>query len=422
MKIPSNFRRLSPSDRRAALYQELEMDSLERDIYNGLDQFSELSDILIENSIGFTPIPLGLVPAFPVNGKTYAVPLATEEPSVVAALNFSGKILSRCGGITAVGAPSLTKGQVFLEGTLPDATQKITDSIPHLEEILMEPLQKMTARGGGLRGWEIRYHPGPEVLEAGFWVDCVDALGANLVNTLAEKISSPLEKISGGKKLMAILSNSGEKRLAHAEFNMPASLLGIVSGDPDEQARRIVKAGILATDIPQRAVTHNKGIMNGITALALATGNDTRALEASVHAYAARDGQYRGLTAYTLEEGVLRGTISLPLPLATSGGATGIHPACTAALKILGTDSAAELSAVTAAVGLAQNLAALIALTGQGIQLGHMKYHASRLAWSAGARGSEIKQVVGEMTRQGRFDPGTARTILAGLRQGKDHA
>lgn len=250
-----------------------------------------------------------------------------------------------------------------------------------------------------------------------FDLDVRDALGANLVNTVGELLRPVAEQISGGTCLMSILTNASEQRLATAEFRVPVRTLARAGFSGEEMARRVVKAASIAQVDTERAVTHNKGIMNGITALALATGNDTRALEAAVHRYAAKDGRYRALSTYKVVEDQLYGAFSAPIALATVGGATDVHPCCQAALRLLGSPGAAELAAIAASLGLAQNFAALHALCAEGIQRGHMNLHASRMAWAAGARGAEIGAVVGLMREADDYTSRAALRFLTRIRE-----
>ena len=255
-------------------------------------------------------------------------------------------------------------------------------------------------------------------------IDVRDAMGANILNTAAEHARPLLEQASGGRALMCILGNAAEERRAGARFALPLEALppqarpggGVFSRR--ELARRIAAAGELAREDPQRAVTHNKGIMNGITSLALATMNDARAVEAAAHAWAARDGRYRSLSAYRFDGERLEGELELPLPFAAVGGAVGFHPASRLALKVLGRPDARRLARIAAAVGLAQNFAALLALVGGGIQRGHMRYHAVRLAYQAGARGPEIRRLAERLAERGVYSRSDAARELQRLREG----
>jgi hydroxymethylglutaryl-CoA reductase len=248
-------------------------------------------------------------------------------------------------------------------------------------------------------------------------VDVRDAQGANRLNGLAEELRRPLERMTGGVVVMGILSNAARNRLAGARFSVPVSALrtGERSITGEETARRIALAACIAAEDESRAVTHNKGIMNGITALALATGNDTRAIEAGAHAYAARGDGYAPLSSFRVEDDRLHGELELPLALATVGGAVGFHPVSRLALRILGEPDSPRLGRIAAAVGLAQNFAALQALVSEGIQRGHMRLHAARLAFQAGARGQTIRQVARRMADAGSYDLATARRLVAEL-------
>jgi hydroxymethylglutaryl-CoA reductase len=254
-------------------------------------------------------------------------------------------------------------------------------------------------------------------------IDVRDAMGANILNSAAEHLRPYLEQLCGGRALMCILGNAAEERRAGARFALPLEALPQAAGPQGgmapsckELARRIVSAGELAREDPQRAVTHNKGIMNGITSLALATMNDTRAVEAAAHAWAARDGRYRSLSSYRCDGRTLEGELELPLPLATVGGAVGFHPASRLALKVLGRPDARRLARIAAALGLAQNLAALLALVSGGIQRGHMRYHAARLAYQAGARGGEVRLVAERLAARRAFNREEAAAELRRLR------
>jgi hydroxymethylglutaryl-CoA reductase len=258
--------------------------------------------------------------------------------------------------------------------------------------------------------------PESETLRVHFHLDVRDAMGANLVNTCAEALKPEIARITRGDILMAILTNRADQRLAGARFILP--LHALTRGDYKGMAlaQRIVQATKVADTDPARAVTHNKGIMNGISALTLATANDTRGIEAAAHAWAARDGHYRSLTSYRIEHEALVGEIELPLPLATVGGGVGFHPAARAALKIMGNPDAQGLARFAAALGLAQNFAAITALTGEGIQAGHMRLHAGRLAFAVGARGSEIPELQRRIAKEGVFNRPTAEAILSEIR------
>jgi hydroxymethylglutaryl-CoA reductase len=340
----------------------------------------EWADLLVENAVGWLEVPLGVASGLVVNGTSYEVPLATEEPSVIAAVSFAASVAARSGGFTAGAGAPVMRAQVFLEGAA-DADRRLEEHRAAVEAEARSHLESMERRGGGLRAVSLARLPGLDVTVVRLDVDVRDSLGANLLNTLAEALTPSLERLLGGKKLLAILSNDASLRPAWAEVRLPVAGLAKPGFEGPEMARRMALASSVAQADPQRAVTHNKGIMNGVTALALATANDTRALEAAVHSFAAAEGGYRGLSRWTVEGDVLRGRIDLPLALATVGGSVGIHPTAQRALSLLGNPDSPTLCSLAAALGLAQNFAALFALTGEGIQRGHMALHERRAAW-----------------------------------------
>ena len=339
--------------------------------FEGSGSDLDLAEVLIENAVGWMPVPLG-VAGLMVNGTNYQVPMATEEPSVIAAAGYAASVAAKAGGFFAGAAAPVMRAQVFLEGCGPTAERQLETARASLEAEARSLLTSMERRGGGLRGLSLARVADLDVVVVRLDVDVRDALGANLLNTLAETLTPSLENSLGGRKLMAIVSNDAGLRPAWAEVKL--------SLDP-ERARRIAVASQVAQADPQRAVTHNKGIMNGVAALALATGNDTRALEAAVHAFAGASGVYRGLSQWTAAGSELTGRIDLPLALATVGGSVGIHPTARMALQLLGNPDSPTLCSIAAALGLAQNFAALNALTGEGIQHGHMALHDRRTEW-----------------------------------------
>ncbi len=362
--------------------------------YTGFDgDMLDLADVMVEQAVGYIGIPLGVAGPVLIDGNEVMIPMATEEPSVIAAVSFAGSLVARYGGITTRASDPVMVAQIFLEdmgnfgAAGVDAVLKSRDAIrEHLKPILVS----MEKRGGGWRNIDARWIAPSRTLAVNLRIDVRDAMGANLLNSAAEAVSPLLEKITGGRVLMAILSNRSWNRTASARLSIPIQELGRNGFDGAETARRIVRAARVAREDPDRAVTHNKGIMNGISAMALATGNDTRAIEAAAHAYAGRHGPYHGLSEYWIENGMIHGSIELPLPFAVTGGAVGFHPVTRWSLQLLGNPDAPGLSRIAAALGLAQNLAALRALVSEGIQRGHMTLHARRLAYDAGARRNDI--------------------------------
>lgn len=364
--------------------------------YTGEDSgLLELADSMVEQAAGYMGVPMGLAGPFLIDDESLMIPMAVEEPSVIAAASYAGALTRHAGGIrTAAGEPVMT-AQIFLENTgelKGDGVELIESSREKIRCRLEPILESMERRGGGWRGLEARWIPPSRTLAVNIRIDVRDAMGANILNNAAERVRPLLEEITGGNVLMAILSNRSWDRTASARLRVNAEALGRPGFSGERTARRIVRASRVAREDPDRAVTHNKGIMNGISALALATGNDTRAIEAAAHAYAGRYGPYHGLSEYWMEGGVLHGALEVPLPFAVTGGAVGFHPSSRWALEIMGGPDARRLSRIAAALGLAQNLSALRALVSEGIQQGHMGLHARRLAFDAGARNGEIDE------------------------------
>jgi len=341
-------------------------------------------DRMIENAIGSFPLPLGVAVNFRINDKEYLVPMAIEEPSVIAAASNAAKMALPGGGFTATSTPPIMIGQVQLT-RLKDPQSSKKQILDRKKEILQyanEQDPMLVSVGGGARDIEVRVIDtltGPHVV-VHLMVDVRDAMGANAVNTMAEAIATKLEDMTGGRVYLRILSNLAIHRLARARATWKKDVIGgedVVDG--------VIEAYSFAEADPFRCATHNKGVMNGIDAVILATGNDTRAIEAGAHAYAALRGQYKPLTTFEkTTDGDLAGTIELPMAVGLIGGATKTHPTARACIKLLGVKSGSELGEVAAAVGLAQNFAALRALATVGIQKGHMSLHARNIVASVG--------------------------------------
>ncbi len=384
------------------------------------------ADQMIENVVGLHALPLGIAVNFVVNGRDVLIPMVIEEPSVVAGASFAAKLARADGGFRATTtAPEMIGQLQVLDVADPWAAR--FDLLAAREELLAlanesDPL--LVELGGGARDLEVRVlertAAGP-MLVLHLILDCRDAMGANAVNTACEALAPTIEQITGGRVLLRILSNLADRRLARARCTVPVEALGFGDFTGEQVAQGIFEAGAFAAADPYRAATHNKGIMNGIDAVVLATGNDWRAVEAGAHAYAARTGRYTSLSVWEREsseaKGALVGTLELPLALGVVGGATRVHPTAQVALKILGVESARELAEITVAVGLAQNLAALRALATEGIQRGHMRLHARQVAVAAGATGNEVAQVAAQMTDTGAVRSDRAEAILAELRE-----
>jgi hydroxymethylglutaryl-CoA reductase len=425
-RIPG-FYRLPPADRLQALAaQGAPQEAIEALSGPGLSLAQ--ADLMVENVIGTFALPNAVAVNFLINGEDRLVPMVVEEPSVVAAVSNMARLVRPCGGFVAEADPSWMIGQVQLVRVKdPHATEAaLRAALPRLEQVASVVHPRLAERGGGLRGFEVRRlryeEPGKEaedLVVLHFLLDCVDAMGANMINTIAERLAPHLEAITGEQVGLRILSNLADRRLARAECWVdPAGL----ADDPAEGpavAERIASAWRFAWADPYRAATHNKGVMNGVDAVALATGNDWRAIEAGAHAYAARDGQYRPLTRWEVgADGRLRGSIALPVQFGTVGGPIKVHPTVQANLALLGARGARDLAAVAAAVGLAQNLGALKALATEGIQQGHMRMHARMVAATAGAEPDEVPAVVAALVSDQDFSVERANQELLRLRSG----
>jgi hydroxymethylglutaryl-CoA reductase len=391
----------------------------------GLDQNRAAE--MIENVVGLYALPLGIAVNFLVNGRDVLIPMVVEEPSVVAGASFAAKLARAGGGFEATTTPPEMIGQIqVLDIADPHSARfAVLRAREELLERANETDPVLVELGGGARDLEVRViessSVGPMVV-IHLIVDCRDAMGANAVNTACETLAPHIERITGGRVLLRILSNLADRRLARAHCSIPVDALAFESFSGQEVAQGVVEASAFAAADPYRAATHNKGVMNGVDAVVLATGNDWRAVEAGAHAYAARDSHYTSLSRWAQDaEGNLVGTLEMPLALGTVGGATRVHPTARVALKILGVHTARELAETVVAVGLAQNLAALRALATEGIQRGHMQLHARQVALAAGASSAEAVQVAERMVTHGPIRPDRAEAILAQLREGMNH-
>jgi len=418
-RLPEQFRRLPLEQRRDLLRAACEPAEEEWASLCAGPHLLELADLMVESAVGCLPVPVGVATGFLIDGEEVAIPMAVEEPSVVAAASFAARLVRQGGGFATSATEPVMSAQIFVEGAGEGGLEAIRAREGEIREMVDGSQPGMKRRGGGYRGLELTSLPESGILRVDVLIDVRDAMGANVLNTVAESLRAPMESWSGGRCLMCILGNAARQRRARAEFSLPLYRLRGAGGGsftPPEVARRIVRAGELARDDEERAVTHNKGIMNGISSLALATMNDTRAIEAAAHAWAARDGRYRGLSEYRLHDDRLEGSLELPLCFGTVGGSVSFHPASRLALRILGNPDSRRLARIAAALGLAQNLAAVLALVTRGIQQGHMKYHAARLAYTAGAHGEEIRAVAEELGKRMVFTPAAAQEALRKLR------
>lgn len=369
------------------------------------------ADRMIENVIGTFEFPFGIATNFMINGKDYIIPMVLEEPSVVAAASNAAKLARADGGFTTDSDEPVMIGQIQLVN-VPDM-EAAKDSVLANREEIFDLANKQDSTlikfGGGVKDLEVRQltTPGGDMLIVHLLVDVRDAMGANAVNTMAEAVSPYLEKITGGKTRLRIISNLAVHRKARAKAVWKKEILG------EETIERILDAYNFAVADQFRCTTHNKGIMNGIDAVVIATGNDFRAIESGAHSFAAFTGSYTSLTHYEKNEnGDLVGSIELPMPIGTVGGSTRTNPIAKIALKILGVQTAKELSEVIAAVGLAQNFAALRALSNEGIQQGHMKLHARNIAVIAGAEGPLIDEVAKKMIEEKSINVTRAHEFL----------
>jgi hydroxymethylglutaryl-CoA reductase len=372
----------------------------------------ERAEKMVENVVGKMEIPLGLAANFLINGREYFIPMAIEEPSVIAAASHAAKLTISRGGITASNTGPVMIAQIQTVH-VPDPFAARMAIYENKEEIIARANEQdpvLVKLGGGVRDIEVRVFDtikGPMVVTH-LIVDTRDAMGANAVNTMAEALAPLIERITGGKVYLRILSNLAVKRLVRAKCVVAKEELG-----GDEVVEGIVQAYAFAEADPFRAATHNKGIMNGISAVVLATGNDTRAIEAGCHAYAARNGRYTSLSTWERNrQGDLVGTLEAPLAVGLVGGATATHPMARLAVKILGVKTAVELGEIIGAVGLVQNLAALRVLATEGVQRGHMALHARNIAINAGATGELIDQVAEIMVKEGKVKMDRALEIL----------
>jgi hydroxymethylglutaryl-CoA reductase len=436
------FYRLSIEERRALVAARSGVPLAELDAAlegGGLD--SSRADKVVENVLGTYALPFGVALNVKVNGKDHLVPMVVEEPSVIAAASNAARMVRASGGFTADVSEALMTGQVQLvDVSAPSrAVSRLVHETPRLLELARQAVPNLIARGGGPRELEVR-DLGAGCLVVHVYVDCKDAMGANLVNAIAEAIGPVAAELSGGTLGLRILSNLCDRRRVRVRCRVHPRDLGL-TGRPTERASeppprsnnsqldvdsfvdgalvadRIVLASRFAELDPYRAATHNKGLMNGVDAVVLASGNDFRAVEAGAHAYAARSGRYAPLAVWRRDGEDLVGELEMPLALGTVGGTLRVHPVAQMALRVANIESAAELSMVAASVGMASNLAALRALATEGIQRGHMSLHARSVAVAAGAHGAEVEAVALAIVEEGRVTLEAAEVALDALRR-----
>ncbi len=410
----SGFYKLTPAERLRKVKEFSELTVEEASVLANTGSLPmETADRMIENVVGAFPLPLGIGVNFQINGQDYLIPMAIEEPSVVAAASYAAKMVRDSGGfhtsstspvmigqIQAVNVQEPYAARMRVLGAKNEILKKANDQDPVLNSF-----------GGGAKELDAKVLQTTQgtMLITELYVDCRDAMGANAVNTMAEAIAPIVEQLTGGKVLLRIISNLAVKRLSRAWCMVSKEAVG-----GEEVVDGIVNASAFAEADPYRGATHNKGAMNGIIAVVVATGNDHRAIEAGGHAYAARNGAYTTLSHWEKNaQGDLVGSIELPMAVGLIGGAVKTHPTAKVAMKILGVKSANEFAEVLAAVGLAQNLAALRALSNEGIQRGHMSLHARNIAVQAGAVGAMIDLVAEQMVKERKVRVDRAKEIIS---------
>lgn len=381
---------------------------------------TDIAGEMIENVIGLYGLPLGIATNFLINDKDYLIPMVIEEPSVVAACSFAAKLVRAGGGFKTTSDDPLMIGQIQVLDL--DDLNKAADAVLEAKNDLLaqvnDPDLFIVQIGGGARDIDVRKFEATGVgpmLVLHLIYDARDAMGANMINTACEGLAPTIEKLTGGRVNLRILSNLADRRTAQATAIIPSEALSTKDMPGTMVVKSIVEAGVFAEVDLYRATTHNKGIMNGIDAVLIATGNDWRAVEAGAHAYASRTGSYTSLTRWWQDDdGNLHGHLQMPMAIGMVGGATKVHPVARTALKIMGVKTARELAEVILAVGLAQNLAAIRALATEGIQAGHMALHARQLAIAAGAEGEQIGRIVEAMIAEGKILLERAKELVEG--------
>ena len=417
----SGFYKKSVGERVDIVAEWAGLSAEEKEVLAGQGLQTEQADLMIENVVGTYALPLGIGTNFQINGRDYLIPMTVEEPSVVAALSHAAKLIRAGGGFHTEASEPVMIGQIQVLD-IPDMAAAIATLEAHKDELMALANSSdalMLRLGGGARDIQLRPFsdsPVGPMLIVHLLYDTRDAMGANSVNTALELMAPRVAELTGGRTLLRILSNLADQRTATARGVIPAAALAVEGISGAEAAQRIAEANAFAVVDPYRAATHNKGIMNGIDAVVVATGNDWRAIEAGAHAYAARNGRYTSLTDWHVNEnGDLYGEITLPMAVGTVGGATKVHPTAKVAMKILNVSSAQELAQVLACVGLAQNLAAIKALSTVGIQQGHMRLHARQVATAAGATPEQVPEVTERMIADKQINSVRAQEILAEL-------
>ncbi len=415
------FYRLTVEERRRKLAEALDLSHAEVEALEAADALPlDVADIMVENAVTTFALPFGVALNFQVNGRDHVIPMVVEEPSVIAAASNAALVARAGGGFAAAADPGAMIGQIQLVD-VPDpgaAVERLGAARARILAAAEELTPGLCRRGAGPRDVEVRLvrsARGEIMVVVHLLLDTGDAMGANAVNSLVEALAPMVEEIAGGTTCLRILSNLADRRLARAAVRIPFAALARDGMDGARVAERMLYAYEFAAADPYRAATHNKGIMNGIDALAVATGNDWRAIEAGAHAYASRAGSYGSLTTWGIENGNLVGSIELPMAVSTVGPLVQSHPRVRLALRLLGVASARELAGIMAAVGLASNLGAMRALATEGIQKGHMALHARAVSHAAGARGEEAEELRRRLLAAGEVKIDRARELLRAL-------
>lgn len=419
-RIPG-FYKMTVEDRKQYIIDLFNLTEEETNqLLNPISLPEETADNMIENVIGTFSLPMGLGLNFKINEKDYVVPMVVEEPSIIASASYIAKIVRDAGGFTTEATERIMIGQIQVVGC-PDfdaAKKSILNEKEMLIQAANDAYPSLVARGGGAVDLDVRMLNEGEstysqMLVVHLYVNTCDAMGANIINTMAESLAPVVEHLTSGKVYLRILSNYADRCLAKAKCVIPPHLLDSEGFSGEEVRDGVVHAYEFAASDPYRAVTHNKGIMNGIDPVIIATGNDWRAVEAGAHAYATRNGQYSSMTTWSKDEaGNLVGELELPMSLGIVGGASRVHPMAKVAYKLLNISSAKELAQVVVAVGLAQNLGALKALATDGIQKGHMALHSRSVAMAAGATGEMVDMVAKKLVEEKEIRVGYAKKLL----------
>ena len=420
----NKFYQKSLEERKEILFNHPTLTSKAKELLNkGLTLPESIANQMVENQIEIYGLPYGIVPELIVNGISYIVPMVTEEPSVIAAASYASKLINLAGGTTTIQKKREMIGEIAIVHsplTLDEVKTKLDKQKESLFTIANNAHPSIVKRGGGIRDLWVEEKTSDEERFYIFYVsvDTQEAMGANMLNTILEALVSPIEALSEGESIMAILSNLATNSVVTAKCVLSPRILDTKTTKGEEVRDRIILASEFSKADPYRATTHNKGIMNGIDSVVIATGNDWRAIESGAHAYASLSGQYQPLTQWTKDEqGNLVGTITLPLPVGTVGGSISIHPGAQFAHELLGHPSAVELAGIIASIGLAQNLAAIRALVTDGIQKGHMRLQSKSLGLAVGASEEELPHLMDLLSKAPHLNQETAKALLEELRK-----